>query len=68
MKIIIDYPIQADLTTRKVFTNFKERTKWIQETIRRKNLNESCNHHHTDFFVEFIQDVDDDVEYWGIGS
>jgi len=68
MKIIIDYPIQADLTTRKVFTNFKERTKWIQETIRRKKLNESCNHHHTDFVVEFIQDVDDDVEYWGIGS
>jgi hypothetical protein len=68
MKIIIDYPIQADLTTRKVFTNFKERTKWIQETIRRKNLNESCNHHHTDFVVEFIQDVDDDLEYWGIGS
>ena len=68
MKIIIDYPIQADLTTRKVFTNFKERTKWIQETIRRKNLNESCNHEHTDFVVEFIQDVDDDIEYWGIGS
>jgi hypothetical protein len=68
MKIIIDYPIQADLTTRKVFTNFKERTKWIQETIRRKNLNESCNHHHTDFIVEFIRDIDDDIEYWGIGS
>ena len=68
MKIIIDYPIKADQTTTKVFTNFKERTKWIQETIRRKNLNESCNHHHTDFVVEFIQDVDDDVEYWGIGS
>jgi hypothetical protein len=56
------------LKTTKVFTNFKERTKWIQETIRRKNLNEFCNHHHTDFVVEFIQDVDDDVEYWGIGS
>jgi hypothetical protein len=68
MTIIIDYPIKADLTTTKVFTNFKERTKWIQETIRRKNLNESCRHHHTDFVVEFIDDVDDDVEYWGIGS
>ena len=44
------------------------RTKWIQETIRRKNLNEFCNHHHTDFVVEFIQDVNDDIEYWGIGS
>jgi hypothetical protein len=68
MKIIIDYPIKAELKTTKVFTNFKERTKWIQETIRRKNLNEFCNHHHTDFVVEFIKDVDDDVEYWGIGS
>ena len=68
MKIIIDYPIQADLTTRKVFTNSEERTKWFQETIRRKNLNESCHHHHTDFIVEFIRDIDDDVEYWGIGS
>ena len=68
MKIIINYPIKADLTTTKVFTNFKERTKWIQETILRKNLNESCNHHHTDFVVEFIRDIDDDVEYWGIGS
>ena len=68
MKIIIDYPLKADLTTTKVFTNFSERTKWIQETIRRKNLNEFCNHHHTDFVVEFIRDIDDNVEYWGIGS
>ena len=68
MKIIIDYPIKAELKTTKVFTNFKERTKWIQETIRRKNLNEFCNHHHTDFVVEFIEDIDNDVEYWGIGS
>ena len=68
MKIIIDYPIKAELKTTKVFTNFKERTKWIQETIRRKNLNEFCNHHHTDFVVEYIEDIDNDVEYWGIGS
>jgi hypothetical protein len=68
MKIIIDYPIKAELKTTKVFTNFKERTKWIQETIRRKNLNEFCNHHHTDFGVEFVKDIDVDIEYWGIGS
>jgi len=68
LKIIIDYPIKADLKTTKEFTNFKERTNWIQETIRRKNLNEFCNHHHTDFVVEFIRDIDDNVEYWGIGS
>ena len=66
MKIIIDYPINAELKTTKVFINFKERTKWIQKTIRRKNLNEFCNHHHTDFVVEFVKDID--VEYWGNGS
>ena len=68
MTIIIDYPTEVELRTKKVFTNFKERTKWIQETIRRKNLNEFCIHHNTDFVVEFIQDVNDDIEYWGIGS
>ena len=68
MTIIIDYPTKVELRTKKVFVNFSERTKWIQETIRRMNLNEFCNHHHTDFVVEFIQDVNDDVEYWGIGS
>jgi hypothetical protein len=68
MKIIIDYPINAELKTTKVFTNFKERTKWIQETIRRKNLNEFCFHHHTDFVVEFVEVVGVDLEYWIIGS
>lgn len=68
MKIIIDYPVNAELITTKVFTNLDERTKWIQETIRRKKLNESCRHHHTDFVVEFIRDVEDGKEYWGIGS
>ena len=68
MTIIIDYPTEVELRTKKVFVNFSERTKWIQETIRRKNLNEFCIHHNTDFVVEFIQDVNDDIEYWGIGS
>jgi hypothetical protein len=68
MVIIIDYPTKAELRTNKIFTNFGERTKWIQETIRRKNLNEFSNHHHTDFVVEFIQDIDLDFEYWGIGT
>jgi hypothetical protein len=40
----------------------------ILETIRRKNLNEFCNHHHTDLVVEFVKDIDVDIEYWGIGS
>ena len=66
MKIIIDYPTEVELRTKKVFVNFSERTKWLQETIRRKNLNEFCNHLHTDFVVEFVKDID--VEYWGIGS
>ena len=44
------------------------RTKWIQETIRRKQLNKNSFHHHSDFVVEFIEDIDNDVEYWGIGS
>ena len=68
MKIIIDYPMEVELTTSKVFTNFNERTKWIQETIKRKNLNEFCLHHHTDFVVEFVEDIDADIEYWGIGT
>lgn len=68
MKIIIDYPMEVELTTSKVFTNFNDRTKWIQETIRRKNLNEFSHHHHTDFVVEFVKDIDADIEYWGIGS
>ena len=33
-----------------------------------KNLNEFCLHHHTDFVVEFVKDIDADIEYWGIGS
>jgi hypothetical protein len=68
MKVIIDYPIKAELKTTKVFTNFKERTKWIQETIRKKKLNEFCYHHYTDFVVEFIRHNDDGSEYWVIGS
>jgi hypothetical protein len=68
MKILIDYPTEVELRTKKVFVNFSERTKWLQETIRRKNLNEFCNHHHTDFVFEYIEDIDNDVEYWGIGS
>ena len=66
MTIIIDYPTEVELRTKKVFVNFSERTNWLQETIRRKNLNEFCNHLHTDFVVEFVKDID--VEYWGIGS
>ena len=50
MKIIIDYPVNAELITTKVFTDLDERTKWIQETIRRKKLNEFCIHQQTDFF------------------
>jgi hypothetical protein len=57
MKIIIDYPTEVELRTKKVFVNFSERTKWLQETILRKNLNEFCNHHHTDFVVEFVKDI-----------
>jgi len=68
MIIIIDYPIKAELRTNKIFANFGERTKWIQQTIRRKQLNENGFHHHGDFVVEYIQDIDLDVEYWGIGS
>ena len=68
MKIIISYPVEVELTTTKVFTNFNDRTKWIQETIRRKNLNEFIHHHHTDFVVEYVQDAGIDIEYWGIGS
>jgi len=68
MKILIDYPTEVELRTKKVFVNFSERTKWLQETIRRKNLNEFCNHLHTDFVVEFVKDIDVDIEYWGIGS
>ena len=66
MTIIIDYPTEVELRIKKVFVNFSERIKWLQETIRRKNLNEFCNHLHTDFVVEFVKDID--VEYWGIGS
>ncbi len=68
MKIIIDYPMEVELTTSKVFTNFNDRTKWIQETIRRKNLNEFSLHQHTDFVVEYVQDAGIDIEFWGIGS
>jgi hypothetical protein len=68
MKIIINYPMEVELTTTKVFTNFNDRTKWIQQTIRRKNLNEFSHHHHTDFVVEYVQDAGIDIEYWGIGS
>ncbi len=68
MTIIIDYPTKVELRTKKVFVNFRERTKWIQETIRRKQLNKNSFHHHSDFVVEFIEDIDNDVEYWGIGS
>ena len=68
MTIIIDYPTKVELRTKKVFVNFRERRKWLQETIRRKNLNEFCNHHHTDFVVEFVKDIDVDIEYGGIGS
>ena len=68
MTIIIDYPTKVELRTKKVFVNFSERTKWIQETIRRKQLNKNSFHHHSDFVVEFIEDIDNDVEYWGIGS
>ncbi len=60
--------MEVELTTTKVFTNFNDRTKWIQETIRRKNLNEFSHHHHNDFVVEFVQDAGIDLEYWGIGS
>jgi hypothetical protein len=62
------YPTKVELRTKKVFVNFSERTKWIQETIRRKKLNKNSFHHHIHFVVEFIQDVNDDLEYWGIGS
>ena len=68
MKILIGYPTKVELRTKKVFVNFSERTKWIQETIRRKQLNKNSFHHHSDFVVEFIEDIDNDVEYWGIGS
>ena len=57
MTIIIDYPTEVEL-----------RTKWIQETIRRKQLNKNSFHHYSDFVVEFIEDIDNDIEYWGIGS
>jgi hypothetical protein len=68
MTIIIDYPTEVELRTKKVFVNFSERTKWIQETIRRKQLNKNSFHHYSDFVVEFIEDIDNDIEYWGIGS
>lgn len=68
MKIIIDYPVEVELKTTKVFTNLDDRTDWIQETIRRKKLNKSCNHHHTDFVVEFVRNIEDGKEYWCIGS
>ena len=58
MTIIIDYPTEVELRTKKVFVNFSERTKWIQETIRRKQLNKNSFHHLRDFVVEYTQDVD----------
>ena len=39
------------------------RTKWSQETIRRKKLNKNSFQHHSDFVVEYIEDIDNDIEY-----
>lgn len=65
--IVIDYPVEMTFITRKDFKTNTDRTKHLR-SILRKNRIESPNHDYNDYVVEFHQQMEDDSEYWIVGS
>lgn len=66
-RILIDYPDIISFKTNKEFKNNDERTNWLVSAMTRKKIH-SPNHAYTDYVVEFVENIDENTEYWGIGS
>lgn len=65
--IIVDYPQQFSFKTKKTFTTNEERTKHLQQVLRRKNI-ESPSHDYNDYVVEETIRVFDKTDFWIVGS
>jgi hypothetical protein len=66
--IEVDYPVRDVLITYKTFENDEERTKWFQNTIKRKPHFDNGCHHWSDYVVEKVESLGSDYQYWVIGS
>ena len=66
-KIIIDYPVLTEFKTYKKFKDDDERTEWLVSTLSKKKIHSPC-HDYTDYVVELVEKIDNQTEYWVIGS